>query len=187
MQVKDVVNSLKLGTARATLEGKADSPLAILLQGVHQEVVDQLGEQLERLDAVASNRLKQSLVTVDLSKDGEVSLAVSADFYWKFVNYGVNGTQVNHGAPAWGAAPAGTPSFKDSISEWIRDRGIRAKQGQTYEQLTYAVMAGVRKNGIAPRPFVQNVINKELKQYLTRSVSQVMRKAITINIKEPTY
>jgi hypothetical protein len=185
MSVTDIVNKMNLGTAKASLQSEPNSPLHIMLLGIHQEVVDRLGKSVEKHGAVASNRLKQSIVTVDQSKSGNVTIGVTANFYWKYVNYGVNGTKVNRGAPTWGAPPSGTPSFKQAILGWIRDKGITARPGQTYDQMAFAIMKGIKENGMEARPFFTDVVNAELKKYLSKSISEVMKKAIIIEITDP--
>lgn len=185
MQVSDIVKNMNLGVSKKALSGDVNSPLHTLLLGLNQEVIDRLTESVDKYNISASNRLKQSIVTVDASQAGTLSVAVSADFYWKYVNYGVNGTLVNRGAPTWGAAPAGTPSFKDAILGWIKDRGIKARPGQTYEQMAFAIMKGVKEKGQAPRPFFTDVVNEDLKKFLTKSITAVFKEAIRIEIVEP--
>lgn len=185
MQVGDVVNSLNLGVSRKTLAGETNSPLHTLLIGLNQEIIDRLNDSIQKYDAIASNRLKQSIITVDESESGTISVAISAEFYWKYINYGVNGTIVNRGAPSWGSPPSRTMSFKDSILGWIRDKGLKANPGQTYEQMAFAIMKGLKEKGMKPRPFFSDVVNKELETYLKKSISEVYKRAIVIEIKEP--
>lgn len=184
MRAADVISKLNLGTAKQVLSAEPNSPMEALLMGLLQEVTDRIGNSIDKWDVKASNRLKQSVTPVSDSKPGVISVAVQANFYWKYVNYGVNGTKRNWGAPTWGPAPSGTRSFKDSISDWIKDKGIRARPGQTYEQMTYLIMRGIREKGIEPRPFMTEVINKELTSFLERSIAEVYAASIVIEIKE---
>jgi hypothetical protein len=184
---KEVVNSLNLGVSRKALAAEVNSPLHALLIGLNQEIIDRLNASITGYDVIASNRLKQSIITVDDSQPGVLSVAISAEFYWKYVNYGVNGTKVNHGAPSWGTAPGSTMSFKDSILGWIRDKGLQARPGQTYDQMAFAIMRGVKENGMKPRPFFTDVVNQELKTYLTKTISEVIKQAIIIEITEPKW
>ncbi len=182
-----IISRLNLGTAKSTIKAALGSPLNTLILGVHQEVIDKLGAKLVEYDAVASNRLKQSMVTVDASTPGKVDIALSADFYWKYVNYGVNGIAVSHGAPTWGPGPSGVGTFKDAILLWMKDRGIQSLPGQTYDQAAFNIMHSIKMNGIAPRPFFTDVVNKQLEKALSKSVSAVMGKAITVSIKNPKF
>lgn len=182
----EIIGRLNLGNAKATLAASIGSPMNTLILGVHQEIIDKLGVKLVEYKAVASNRLKQSLVTVDESKTGVVSVSLSAEFYWKYINYGVNGTVMNHGAPTWGPAPKSTLSFKDSILEWIKDTGMQAKPGQTYDDMAFIIMRFIKMYGAEPRPFFTDVVNKKLSTTLSKTISAVMKRAITIEIKAPT-
>lgn len=182
----EIIGRLNLGNAKATLAASLGSPMNTLILGVHQEIIDRLGVKLVEYRAVASNRLKQSLVSIDESKPGVISVSLSAEFYWKYVNYGVNGTVINHGAPTWGPAPKGTLTFKDAILEWIKDIGLQANPGQTYEQMAFVIMRFIKMYGAEPRPFFNDVVNPKLSATLSKSISAVMKKAITIEIKNPT-
>lgn len=183
MRAAEVVNKLNLGTSKQVIAAEPGSPLALLVQGLQQEVIDRITKSIDKWDVKASNRLKQSIVTVDDSKPGVISIGITANFYWKYVNYGVNGTKKNWGSPTWGPPPAATISFKQSILDWIKDRGIKARPGQTYEQMAFAIMRGIKENGIEPRPFMTEVINKELTVYLEQAIAQVYAAAIQIEIK----
>lgn len=184
----DILKSMNLGVSRNTLAGVAGSPLHTLLIGLNQEILDRLTQSIEKYDASASNRLKQSLLTIDETGENKVSVAISAEFYWKYVEYG---TGPQHVAPAkglpstWGQKPAGTPSFKESILGWIRDRGLKARPDQTYDHMAFAIMHGIKTKGTKPKPFFSDVVNEELKRYLSKSISEVLKKAIEIEIKEP--
>lgn len=176
-----------LGTAQDILEGDPSSPLAKLLQDMMQEVTDQLVSSLAQYDAVASGNLMQSIqpsATAEL--DGDIlSVSISAPFYWKFVNYGVNGTEVNRGAPAWGTVPQDR-SFHASIMDWVRNRGISLpKQFGTYDSFAWAVMKSIQKKGIEKRPFFTDVVNDKLYDYFQESISTLIGRAITVKIVEP--
>jgi len=181
----DAIARLNLGTAKQTIAAAVGSPLNTLILGIHQEVIDRLRKKLVQYDASASNRLKQSIVSIDTSVPGKVVLEMSAEFYWKYVNYGVNGINVSHGAPTWGPGPAGTGTFKENILGWIRDRGLQARPGQTYDQMAFVIMQWIRYNGIKPRPFFTDVVNKQLTAYITKSIGEVYKEALTIEIKSP--
>lgn len=185
MKVRDIVEKMDIGVAKRAINADIGSPLHALVLGLNQELIDRLGQSIQDYDLIASNRLKQSIITVDESVKGVISVAVQANFYWKYVQYGVNGTERNNGAPTWGKAPSGTPSFKEAILGWIRDRGIQAGPRQTYEQLASAMMVSLRKKGIQPRPFYTDVVNRELKEYLEASISAVVKRAIVIQIRDP--
>lgn len=176
-----------LGTAKDILEGDPSSPLANLLREMMQEVTDQLVDKLAQYDAVASGNLMQSIqpsATAEIEGD-VLSVSISAPVYWKFVNYGVNGTEVNRGAPVWGSIPQ-DQSFHTSIMEWIRNRGITLpEQFGTYDSFAWAVMKSIQKNGIEKRPFFTDVVNEKLYSYFEESISTLIGRAITVKIVEP--
>jgi len=182
-----ILQQLNLGTSREVLEGNPASPLATLLQQTIQTVIEQLAAKMDEYDINASSNLKQSMEPTDVTKEGTtVSIGLEMDFYWKFVNYGVNGTVQNHGAPAWGSTPGSGLSFKEEIGQWIRNRGIQLPaQFSTYEQFQYAIITNIIKNGKAPRPFFIDVVNDTLIAQIREPIEALFKRAITIQIVEP--
>ncbi len=116
-----------IGEAEAVVKAEPGSPLDELLCKLMQEVVDSLIQSLSSYDAVASANLMQSMIPSQQAYlDGDIlTVNITAPNYWKFVNYGVNGTEVNHGSPAWGTQPPSDRSFHASIMNWTRDKGLQ--------------------------------------------------------------
>ena len=181
-------NLITVGNSESILKGLPGTPLEGLLKDLMQDVADQLVIEMDRLDIAASRRLRQSIIPdKQVTKEGNVvTIGLSADFYWKFVNYGVNGTEVQHGAPSWGKQPPGEVSFHKSIMDWTLDRGITMPaQFDTYDSFAWAVMANVRKKGKQARPFFTNVVNETLTTKIQKELSEFFKEAITVNIVEP--
>lgn len=173
------------GVAKSVLENKPDSPLAALLLEFVEDVCDQLREGLKKHDVNTSSLgLSQSIqpTKVSLSKGG-VSIGITAEHYWKFINYGVNGTEVNHGAPAWGVQPNTGKSFHQEILEWIPKRGVQLPESfDTYNQFAWAIMQSVRKKGKEPKPFYDEVVNDNLTRLIKPKIEKLMGRAIEVAI-----
>lgn len=178
-----------IGEAEAVVKAEPGSPLDELLCKLMQEVVDSLKQKLVDYDAVASNNLSQSMIPSQQAYlEGELlTVNITAPNYWKFVNYGVNGTEVNHGSPAWGKQPPTDMSFHASIMNWMRDRGIQndPARSPTMEAAAWAIMTKIRRDGLKPRPFYSDVVNDDLISYLSDAISTLIGRAITVNIIEP--
>ncbi len=182
-----ILRQLNLGSSKEVLRNSPASPLAQLMTALAQDVTDQLTTSLDKYEISASNNLKQSITPqpVVIDKNG-VTVAISADFYWKFVNYGVNGSEVNHGAPAWGTQPPQDKSFHQSILDWIPFRSIALpEQFSSFDDFAWAIMANKKKNGEAPRPFFTDVVNQKLISYLQEPIERVIGEAIKVRILEP--
>jgi len=181
-------NLITVGNSEAILKGLPGTPLEELLKDLMQDVADQLVLEIDALNIAASRRLRQSIIPdKQVTREGNVvTIGLSADFYWKFVNYGVNGTEVQHGAPSWGKQPPGEVSFHKSIMDWTMDKGITMPaQFDTYDSFAWAVMANVRKKGKQARPFFTNVVNETLTTKIQKELSEFFKEAITVNIVEP--
>lgn len=188
MSEAEIINSLNLGTAVETLRNEPNSPLAKLLQELTQDIIEKLQKALIDRDINTSRReLSQSIAPTNVSYEGNtVSVGLEMEFYWKFINFGVNGTEVNHGAPAYGSLPPAEKSFKDSILEWIPARSVQLPpQFADFDSFAFAIMTNVRKRGKAPRPFFDDVINDQTAEFLRGPIEELLGKSIEIAIASP--
>lgn len=185
----DILSKLKLGTSKEVLTASPKSPLAELLQRIVQDVINQLTERIDHYNIGASNNLRQSLKATKVTQKGnEVSIQISVGdaFYWKFVNFGVNGSEVNHGAPAWGTQPKQEKSFHQAILDWIPTTGTTLpEQFGSYDSWAWAIQESIKKNGKQARPFFTDVVNDALTEAMREPISNLLGRAITVNIVEP--
>jgi len=182
-----IISGLNLGSSKKVLEGATDSPLTKLLTNLTQDVIDQLSKNIDKYNISASNELKQSIKPTSVKLEGDlVSDGISANFYWKYLNYGVNGTEMQYGAPSWGKETGGTKSFKDSITDWIGNRGITLPaQFSSYDSFAFAIMTNKKKHGEKPRPFFTDVVNSKLVDTLKEPIEKLLKRSIEITIVEP--
>jgi hypothetical protein len=182
-----LIANMTLGQSSDVLNARPNSPLTELLQIIANDVISDLQKKLDEYDVNASSRLKQSMVVLPIATGAnEVSVQISAEGYWKFINYGVNGTAVNHGAPSWGTQPQGELTFKQAIEQWIGFRGIQLPpQFGSYDSFAFAIMNKVKRDGKKPRPFYSDVVNERLIQEIKEPIEALFGRAITVNIVEP--
>jgi len=188
VSTQEFMDMITVGNAQAILDGTIGTPLDELLRSLVQDVTNDLVESLDKYDISASSNLRQSIVPEsNVTKDGSVvSIGIKADFYWKFVNYGVDGTVVKHGAPHHGVQPKGEKSFHTSILDWISNRGVVLRnQFDTFEGVAFAIMGSIKRDGKAPRPFFTDVVNDTLILKLEKPISEFFKEAITVKIVEP--
>jgi len=178
-----LISSMTLGQSNEVLNNTSQSPLNEILTIIANDVIDDLRKKLDEYDVNASSRLKQSLVVLPIELgSNEVSVMVSANDYWKYVNYGVNGYDKSYSG-AFGSAPR--PKHQD-IKDWIGFRGIQLpSQFKSYDSFAWAIIKSIQKNGIEPRPFYTDVVNEKLIQEIQEPIEALFGRAITINIIEP--
>lgn len=184
----ELLNALNLGSSKAVLANRGNSPLSQLLTTLSEDVITQLKAALvARNINTSSMGLSQSLHVSEIKIEGsEVKVGISAEFYWKFVNYGVNGTEIHRGAPDWGTQPPGDMSFKEAISRWIPQRGVQLPaEFSSFESFTYAIMTNIRKKGKEARPFFEDVVNDRLVDTLREPIVNLIGRAIEISIVSP--
>lgn len=184
----EALRGLNLGTSSAILNNEQGNPLEKLLKDLMQGVIDELGKSMDKYDVNASRRLRQSFKVANPIVSGQgISVGITVgekEYYWKFINKGVNGTEVNNGAPNWGSYTGAKLDYKTSILNWIRDRGITTDGD--YDSLAWAIMTKIKQEGKKPRPFFDDVINDpKLIELLRRPIEKLIGRAIEVNISEP--
>lgn len=187
MTEAEILGALNLGTSKEVFEGVSNSPLAHLLDTLAHDVTDQLVKSLDKYDVNASYNLRQSIIPTEAVVDDKgVSVAIQADFYWKFVQYGVNGYMIQRGAPTWGKQPSTGVSWHESTVKWMADRGITPRnKGETIDQVAWAIMRAKVRDGQKARPFFTDVVNEKTIAYLRKPIEKLLKRSIEIRITEP--
>ena len=180
----DILGGLTVGNAKDVLNGESNSPLGNLLVKLNQAIIDDLQQSIQARDINASRNLSSGITPSDVIINGnEIEVNISMDFYWKYINYGVNGTEVNHGSPSWGAAPSQTLSFHESILAWKSDRGITLPEGfADYDSFAWAIQTNIKKYGKKARPFYDDVINEKLVAVLEAPIKKLLGESIKLTI-----
>jgi hypothetical protein len=177
----DVVNNIDFGEAEAILSNKSDNSLAQLLFDLTNELINDLREELNKHRATGN--LQQSIIPTQLNP---AQIEVTAPYYWKYLNYGVNGTEINRGAPTHGQAPKTGLSFHDAIKKWIYDKGIPIPQGSTHDGLAYAIQKRLVTNGIEATHFYDKVVTPQRVEEMSKPISALIKESIITIIKKPT-
>ena len=148
---------------------------------------------------VASGSLGQSIAPSIFQEDGNLILEIEMNNYWDFINQGVNGTQQNWGSeymfrPLAKTPSAGADTFKESILDWMTFKGIDSlswqdKEGEfvtkflvteeDYQQAAFVIMRAVKKKGIEPSFFVDEVINEEAFEHLEIDIQEAIEQELT--------
>lgn len=187
----DILNSLNVGNAKTSLDSSNNSPLGNLLVKLNQAIIDDLQQSIQARDINASRNLSQGITPSDVIINGnEVEVNISMDFYWKYINYGVNGkgteADVHKGSSTWGSAPAQTMTFHDSILAWKSDRGITLPEGfKDYDSFAWAIQNSIIRKGKKPRPFYDDVINEKLVKVLEAPIRKLLGESIKLTIIAP--
>lgn len=173
-----------IGRAKDVLDNIPNNPLQLLLQDQFNDLVDKLRQSIDKHDISTYGTLKNSIVPVTYkAQNGVLEIGIEAEFYWKFINYGVNGTKIHRGAPNWGKQPQGRQTFKQAIDSWIRGRGIRVRDSRmSYDSLNFLIRKSIVEKGKEPRPFVDDVINEQLLANMEAEITNFVGRAIEIRL-----
>lgn len=183
MNEGDIAAGLDFGRAEDILKNTSDNPMTELLLRITNELIEDWRKQLISDKSYATGDLAQSLRPVNIKPD---SIETTGAPHWKYINYGVNGTMVNRGAPTHGPAPKGNLSFYQAIYKWIGDKGIVPKEdGITREQLAGMIVNSVRMKGIEATHFFDKVLTEQRVDEMSQRVSDLVGEAIKIVIKKP--
>lgn len=177
----DVVNNIDFGEAEAILSNKSDNPLAQLLFDLTNELIADLSKELDKHRATGN--LASSIVPTQLNP---AQIEVTAPYYWKYLNYGVNGIAKNNGAPTHGPAPKTEKTFYQAIYKWIGDKGITPPNGITREQFAGMIKNSIRMKGIEATHFYDKVVTPQRVEEMSKPISALIKESIITIIKKPT-
>lgn len=129
--------------------GKAlNDELKDLPAAVANALVSAIRKRMDELNIWSSGNLQQSVEP----RVSETEVEVLADFYWKFVNYGVNGLKISHGSPY---------SFKNKFPNMKMATAINqgfANKGAGFNlKRAFAVATLIKKDGLKPRNFIEAI------------------------------
>lgn len=175
-----------LGQAKSVLENLPSNPLQALLQEQLNDVVQKLRNSVAQHDFDASGDLRKSFVTTKPNfSNGTLEISVEAEYYWKFLNYGVNGSKINRGAPTWGKQPSRGVTFKQEIDSWIKLRGITPRgkvYKNSYDSMNFLIRKSIIEKGKKPTNFVDDVITPALSDKMSQEISNLVGRSIEVFI-----
>ena len=182
MSDADIINSLDFGRSEDILKNTSDNPMTELLLRITNELIEDWRKQLISDKSYATGDLAQSLRPATIKPD---LIETAGAPHWKYINYGVNGTKINRGAPTHGSAPKGNLSFYQAIKKWIYDKGITPPDGYTREQFAGMIKNSIRMKGIEATHFFDKVLTEQRVDEMSQRVSDLVGQAIRTLIKKP--
>ena len=182
MSDADIISSLNFGRSEDILKNTSDNPMTELLLRLTNELIADWRKQLINDKSYATGDLAQSLRPATIKPD---LIETTGAAHWKYINYGVNGTMVNRGAPTHGKAPKGNLSFYQAIYKWIGDKGITPPDGYTREQFAGMIKNSIRMKGIEATHFFDKVLTEQRVDEMSKRVSDLVGAAIRTVIKKP--
>lgn len=183
---------LKTDNVKMALEKAAREVVrqAKLNLGATQTIIQNDGKaRRKRIDA--SGNLRNSLRASEIeSVNGNLTIGILMDYYGKFVDKGVSGTQFQ--------TPEESPySFKNegvsaemqySIFQWMRTKRIRLRDAgqfkkggitsKSYESLAYVIARSVKRKGINQTHFITNPFN-----LMDKQLPEMLQEALSLDIE----
>ncbi len=157
-----------------------DSYLKPALWQELDDYIENVRDEMLRMKVFATRNLMQSFVPGIERVKGKYVLRLEMDYYWKYLHYGVNGTQRKTTAFYWrrlGLVPASATwqEFIERLKTWKKFKGIPK------DVSPYAIARQIRKKGIEGRPFLDKPTAKFIDAVglrLRRTVEQIIREQI---------
>lgn len=127
---------------------------------------------LKKKGSYSSGALIQSIQPKIKSDKEGLLVEISANYYWKFIDKGVNGIQRRLGSPySFKNLVVGRDMHK-SFKEFIQKKGITDDRGVGYDSLAYALAKGTKKKGIKKTEFMSIAYGDEAMRELSEKLGQ---------------
>lgn len=177
-----------VGTVKSVFAANKASAMHMYLFEWVQDVTDQLRKSAEQ-KANATGGLAQSAAPEVVDDGGKVTATISMDDYYDFVNKGVNGIQATVGSPYSFRTPYANTNMVNAIMGvggvgWVGAKGIVADDGD-YTSLGWAIATSLKKKGIKPTHFFDDVITEDLLNEFKSNFERDFARPIEIIITKP--
>lgn len=177
---------------------------------LYQDTFNAINSEIAADGGGQTSSLASDLDFQVLNENGKISFQLffkgNGANYWKFVNKGVDGTQLKHGSPyafkKKNLSQKAMLAFIDkrhfkielntktkSLNKKIKTKGIR-QQHKTLSILaqkkTVAFLIGrsIAKKGIEPKPFLNKVVTRDRLEQLKKMLAPVIKEHFILEIKE---
>jgi hypothetical protein len=170
---------------------------ADILTEIGNKAIEMLKESLQNVDRVASSRLSQSIIAMPVRVFNQsLILEIKMEEYWKFVDRGVDGTQVSHGSPYKFKSGKTLPSqpmlrhianrgekYDPIVSQMIAKRKRKPlSRDKARKSLAFALGVNIRRRGIKPTNFASDVFEK-IEVMGEKMMSDFLKRKIELEIK----
>lgn len=183
---------LKLDNIKMALEKAAREVVrqAKLNLGATQTIIQNDGKaRRKRIDA--SGNLRNSLRISEIENvNGEFTIGILMDYYGKFVDKGVSGTQYQtpEESPYSFKSEGVSAEMQYSIFQWMRTKRIRLRDAgqfkkggitsKSYESLAYVIARSVKRKGINQTHFITNPFN-----LMDAQLPEKLQEALSLDIE----
>lgn len=124
-----------------------------------QELIDDMRNDLEGQTKSQAKNLAQSIAPNLIVKRNGLTMEVSLNDYFDFVDKGVNGWMGNVGSPYSYKTKRASKKHAEAIAEWITAAGIefKGRGGDNWMKARlsagYAMATAAKRKGLKPKPF----------------------------------
>lgn len=152
-----------------------------------RDVVEEMQQVLNQNDSKATLNLMQSIKPKEFAPEQDkIKIEIIGDYYWKYVNYGVDGVDLKRGYPYSFRYIRPSANHIKAIKKWITDKPVTiddfddtdAEQSKT--NAAYAIATGTKKRGITARPFVEPVLTPAKIKELVNEIALATNKEIKL-------
>jgi len=167
-----------LGKAQEDIKSPS-GPLAVVIKEWGEQTIDEMKKKAPK----GSGDLRQSIAFEFKTEKGAIVIDFTANDYWDFINSGVKGTQGGSSKKGYSFSNHAKTSssgvnFKESIKEWIINKGIKAQDGD-YDALAFVIMRAVKRKGIKATNFVDDVLTEGNIEGLQNALFEAYKKLVT--------
>lgn len=141
------------------------------------EIVQDFKDVIEKETRSDNGALKASIVPFDLSNKG---FSIEGDFYYKFIDDGVNAAPSGPGSNSVRPLVQGAPySFKNLGVPANMVQSVREWSGGSMAQ-AYAIAVSIKKHGIQPKNITEQVWNDKVIERVSTDLSRITGLAVTV-------
>ena len=155
--------------------GEAEQPQSVYEKFI-LNVANKVTEDLREYIQVNANNNGALAKSVAFFPTGALSFEIQADYYYKFVDQGVNGIASNVGSEFSFKTPFVGYNMATAISEW---KGLQMSHA-------FAVASNIKQRGLRPKNITDSVITDDVLERIAKDLSEVTGLTFEINFEKTT-
>ena len=147
--------------------------------GVSVQDAENPSNVYEKFILDVGNKITKDLreyITQNANNTGALSFEIQADYYYKFVDQGVNGIASNVGSEFSFKTPFVGYNMATAISEW---KGLEMSHA-------FAVASNIKQRGLRPKNITDSVITDDVLERIAKDLSEVTGLTFEINFEKTT-
>jgi hypothetical protein len=183
MKVNSLADQLRGIGKRVEDIKKPETPLGSYIVDMGNQVVKRFQDAIAQTNG-PNTLLAQSIQPLPVQiSDTQITIQITANDYWDFINTGVNGIQRGRNSHYNFKTPLPSRDMVESLKQGMRFKGIaKPASFKTWDSFAFAAGVNVKRYGIEGIGFYDKAISPEFIQKISKELAESFGKSVILGV-----